>query len=208
MECKNCPSCVFLPALTKLYQLSSHVSLLQVGENEKSANKEKQEAFAKLAFPKKVLYNLPGRSIYRDNHWGDDHFALSGKMVELDKLLAKIAVEKGRVLVFSYSTQTLDVIENYLKEKALYPHLRIDGSTPAKDRQSLVNDFQTDPQYTVMLLSTRAAGVGLNLTAANNVIIFDCEWNPALDSQAQYVSLAFIDSSGPTCFEGHLSYPF
>ena len=180
----KCPTCIFLPALMKLYQLSSHVSLLQVDKKEKSESRTKQEAFAKVAF-KKVIKKLPGGDIYRNNSCWDDHFAMSGKMQELHKLLTYIASKKGRVLLFSYSTQTLDVIENYLKGNESYKFLRIDGQTPAKDRQGLVNDFQTDSSYFVMLLSTRAAGVGLNLTAANNVIIFDCEWNPALDSQAQ-----------------------
>lgn len=172
--CKYCPSCIFLPALTKLYQLSSHVTLLQVDRNDKNIKgheREKAEDFARVAFPPEVRDKLPGGDIYRQDSCWDDHFAMSGKIKELHNLLSTIAKKKGRVLLFSYSTRTLDVIENYLKgEEAVYKFLRIDGQTPAKDRQGLVDTFQTDSSYFLMLLSTRAAGVGLNLTAANYVI--------------------------------------
>jgi len=188
-ECKKCPTCILLPALTMLYKLSSSIALLQYNKADKrldKESKEKQEAFAKIAFPKDVIRKLPGKSFERCDSalLNEDHFAMSGKMKKLHKLLMKIQKNGERVLLFSYSTQTLDVIQNYMESQS-YRFLRIDGSTPAKDRQGLVNEFQTKDSIFCFLLSTRAAGVGLNLTAANQVIIFDCEWNPANDEQAQ-----------------------
>jgi superfamily II DNA/RNA helicase len=164
---------------------SSHASLLQVDQNNKSIDKkekEKQEAFARVAIPQELLGKMGGYDRC-NRECNDDHFALSGKMKKLADLLDTIEKRKGRVLVFSYSTQTLDIIQRFVQSTARR-FLRIDGNTPAKDRQKLVNTFQKNKIF-CFLLSTRAAGVGLNLTAASNVIIFDCEWNPALDEQAQ-----------------------
>ncbi|CAB9509245.1 CHD3-type chromatin-remodeling factor [Seminavis robusta] len=191
-QCKRCPSCVLLPCLSKLYQLSSHLTLLQYekpgnkaavdSEHEEDLNRE----FAKISFPDDVLPELPGASYERCDQLlqGVQHFAMSGKMKKLHSLLQDIHHEKGRVLIFSYSVRMLDIIARYLDNEAKR-FLRIDGKTPGKDRQGLVKQFQTDSKYFCFLLSTRAAGVGLNLTAANNVIIFDAEWNPAHDEQAQ-----------------------
>ena len=186
--CEKCPTCLLLPALNMLYKLSSSIALLQFDENDKSGDKkgrEKQEAFARIAFPPDVLRKLPGGSHARCNSAlrNSDFFAISGKMKKLHQLLLKIHKDKERVLLFSYSTKTLDIIQSYM-EFQNHTFRRIDGSTPAKNRQLLVNEFQNSDNIFCFLLSTRAAGVGLNLTAANQVIIFDCEWNPANDEQA------------------------
>lgn len=187
--CKKCPTCILLPALNVLYKLSSSVALVQYNTGDKSGDqkaREKQEAFAKIAFPQDVLDKLPARSHERCDAAlrNEDHFRLSGKMKMLHELLKKIQANKERVLLFSFSTKTLDIIQSYM-ESQFHTFLRIDGSTPAKHRQGLVNEFQLSDGIFCFLLSTRAAGVGLNLTAANQVIIFDCEWNPANDEQAQ-----------------------
>lgn len=63
--------------------------------------------------------------------------------------------------------------------------MRLDGSTQTKKRQSLIDKFQEDDEIFLFLISTKAGGMGLNLTAANKVIIFDVDWNPSLDEQAQ-----------------------
>lgn len=85
-------------------------------------------------------------------------------------------------MVFSQSTKTLDIIERVLEGVNLS---RIDGSTKEKDRQRFVDDFNS-PSSTVdvMLVSTKAGGLGLTLTGASRAIIFDPSWNPAEDSQA------------------------
>lgn len=87
-------------------------------------------------------------------------------------------------MIFSYSTKTLDLIENCVKAHG-YRFLRLDGSTNTRKRQTLVDKFQNDDSYKAFLISTKAGGLGLNLTAANKVIIFDVNWNPSYDEQAQ-----------------------
>ena len=107
----------------------------------------------------------------------------SGKMVLLDKLLAKLRSEKRKVLIFSQFTIMLDIIMDYCLLKA-YPMERIDGNVARADRQSSIDRFGMDHHSFIFLLSTRAGGVGINLTAADTVIIFDSDWNPQNDLQA------------------------
>jgi len=143
----------------------------------------KQMAFAKVALPG-VAEKLSGGYILKDGIM-DDHFALSGKLKVLDTLLAKFWNENAKALLFSYSTQTLDLVENFLKAKGQYIYLRMDGSTDSRHRQGLADEFNNNPTKFLFLLSTKAMGVGLNLTAASKVVIFDVEWNPSNDEQAQ-----------------------
>ena len=113
----------------------------------------------------------------------------SGKLMFLDKLLPKLESEGHRVLIFSQFKIMLDVIEDYLIAKNC-KYERIDGSITGLKRQAAIDRFQavgvTDktklPQ--VMLLSTKAGGVGITLTAADTCIIFDSDWNPQNDIQA------------------------
>ena len=102
----------------------------------------------------------------------------------IDYCLHKFNQRSDRVLIFSYSTKTLDLIENCVKARG-YKFLRLDGSTSTRKRQTLVDKFQNDDSYKAFLISTKAGGLGLNLTAANKVIIFDVNWNPSYDEQAQ-----------------------
>ena len=105
----------------------------------------------------------------------------SGKLVALRELLAN-AVEGGhKVLVFSQFVQMLKIVERALKEDGVrYEYL--DGST--KDRIERVDRFQNDPTVGAFLISLKAGGTGLNLTAADTVIHFDPWWNPAVEQQA------------------------
>ena len=114
----------------------------------------------------------------------DTLITCSGKMILLDKLLEKIIKEDSKVLIFSQFTNMLILIEEYLKIKAL-PFEKIDGGVKAKERQNSIDRFNS-PQckVNVFLLSTKAGGVGINLTSANVVIIFDSDWNPQNDVQA------------------------
>lgn len=105
-------------------------------------------------------------------------------MAAVDTLLQDIKRQQGRILLFSSSTQMMDLIENYLQAKG-YSHLRMDGSTSSKKREEIISQFKKNSDIFVFLLSTRAMGLGLNLTEANYVIIFDVEWNPTNDEQAQ-----------------------
>jgi non-specific serine/threonine protein kinase len=105
----------------------------------------------------------------------------SAKLELLDEVLGEIVGEGHRVLVFSQFVQTLKVIAGALDDrKVAYTYL--DGST--RNRQEVVDRFQADPRIPVFLLSLKAGGLGINLTAADYVVIFDPWWNPAVERQA------------------------
>jgi superfamily II DNA or RNA helicase len=107
----------------------------------------------------------------------------SGKMVLLDKLLPKLKKEDHKVLIFSQMVKMIDYIEEFCDFRG-YPCERLDGRVSGNDRQKAIDRFNRDSNSFVFLLSTRAGGVGINLTAADTVIIFDSDWNPQNDVQA------------------------
>lgn len=107
----------------------------------------------------------------------------SGKLKKLDELLVQLKREGHRVLIYFQMTRMMDLMEDYLTYRQ-HKYLRLDGSSKLGDRRDLVNDWQTRPDLFVFLLSTRAGGLGINLTAADTVIFFDSDWNPTIDSQA------------------------
>lgn len=84
----------------------------------------------------------------------------------------------------SVSFQLLDILEEFVISKGMV-YSRLDGSTKAADRTRLVREFNLDPSISLCLVSTKAGGLGLNFTGANVVIIFDPNWNPSSDLQAQ-----------------------
>ena len=109
----------------------------------------------------------------------------SGKFVLLDKLLPKLHHDGHKVLIFSQLKGVLDLVGKYLKIKG-YLFERLDGSVKANERVSAISRFgNPDFNRFAFLLSTRAGGVGVNLTSADTVIIFDSDWNPQNDVQAQ-----------------------
>ncbi|XP_019102916.2 uncharacterized protein LOC104883506 isoform X5 [Beta vulgaris subsp. vulgaris] len=110
---------------------------------------------------------------------------LCGKLEMLDRLLPKLKATNHRVLFFSTMTRLLDVMEEYLVWKQ-YRYLRLDGHTSGMERGALIEQFnRADSPFFIFLLSIRAGGVGVNLQAADTVIIFDTDWNPQVDLQAQ-----------------------
>ncbi|KAK9451476.1 SNF2 family N-terminal domain-containing protein [Limtongia smithiae] len=107
----------------------------------------------------------------------------SAKLLKLDSLLAELKANDHRVLIYFQMTRMMDLMEEYLTYKQ-YKYVRLDGSSKLGDRRDLVNDWQTRPELFVFLLSTRAGGLGINLTAADTVVFYDSDWNPTIDSQA------------------------
>lgn len=109
----------------------------------------------------------------------------SGKMVLIDKLLPKLKANGHRVLIFSQMVRCLDILEDYLVYKK-YPFERIDGRIRGNLRQAAIDRYsKPDSDRFVFLLCTKAGGLGINLTAADTVIIYDSDWNPQNDLQAQ-----------------------
>lgn len=116
---------------------------------------------------------------------GEHLITNSGKMVLLDKLLPKLKERDSRVLIFSQMTRLLDILEDYLMFRG-YLYCRIDGNTGGEDRDASIDAFnKPGSEKFVFLLSTRAGGLGINLATADVVILYDSDWNPQVDLQAQ-----------------------
>jgi SWI/SNF-related matrix-associated actin-dependent regulator of chromatin subfamily A member 5 len=108
-----------------------------------------------------------------------------GKMVLLDKLLKRLKERGDRVLLFTQMTRILDIMEDYLVMRR-YNYCRIDGNTTYEVREDYIDSFnKPDSEKFIFLLSTRAGGLGINLQTANVVILYDSDWNPQADLQAQ-----------------------
>jgi DNA helicase INO80 len=107
----------------------------------------------------------------------------SSKLARLDDLLRELKVGGHRVLLYFQMTKMMDLIEEYLIYRQ-YKYLRLDGSSPIGERRDMVTSWQTNPDIFVFCLSTRAGGLGINLTAADTVVFYDHDWNPSNDAQA------------------------
>lgn len=163
--CKNSPilkkvllGAQFKPAY--FFEASGHVHDILIPEG--------------LRMPQSCLVDLPGiEKLLLD----------SAKLKLLDKLLKKLYHEDHRVLIFCQMTKMLDILEDFLYTRN-YEFLRMDGSTNISDRRDLIEKFQTNTEIFIFILSTRAGGLGVNLTAADTVIFYDIDWNPTMDAQA------------------------
>ncbi|XP_050219671.1 protein PHOTOPERIOD-INDEPENDENT EARLY FLOWERING 1 [Mercurialis annua] len=107
-----------------------------------------------------------------------------GKLQELSVLLRKLKSGGHRALIFTQMTKMLDTLEAFINMYG-YTYMRLDGSTPPEERQTLMQRFNTNPKIFLFILSTRSGGVGINLFGADTVIFYDSDWNPAMDQQAQ-----------------------
>ncbi|KAJ2778232.1 swr1 complex component, partial [Coemansia linderi] len=107
-----------------------------------------------------------------------------GKLQALDRLLGRLVREGHRALVFTQMTKVLDILEKWLNLHG-YRYLRLDGATKVEQRWRLTERFNHDPKWTVFISSTRAGGLGINLTGADTVIFYDSDWNHAMDAQCQ-----------------------
>lgn len=109
----------------------------------------------------------------------------SGKMSLLDRLVPPLLRAGHKIILFSQFTKQLDMLQDWASVLRSWAVCRIDGSVPADERNAQIAAFNEDPECRLFLLSTRAGGLGINLTAADTVILFDSDWNPQQDLQAQ-----------------------
>lgn len=124
----------------------------------------------KVSDPESVdNYGAPGRS---------------GKMKVVQALLAMWKKQDHKVLLFCQTRQMQDILEKAVAREG-YQYLRMDGTTPIKDRSRLVDTFNETPEIFLFLLTTKVGGLGINLTGANRIILYDPDWNPASDVQAR-----------------------
>lgn len=125
------------------------------------------------------------------NPWPEDRpvdetlVTASGKMLLLDRLLKFLFKRGHKVLIFSQFKTQLDLIQDYAQELREWIVCRIDGSVSQEERQRQIREFNENPEFKLFLLSTRAGGQGINLASADSVILFDSDWNPQQDLQAQ-----------------------
>ncbi|XP_069702847.1 SWI/SNF-related matrix-associated actin-dependent regulator of chromatin subfamily A containing DEAD/H box 1 homolog [Periplaneta americana] len=143
-----------------------------------------------------IVQDLAIMSDYQIHSMGSTHKCLSGyrlpteilvesgKFCKLDEILPKLKSEGHRVLIFSQFVVMLDVLQEYMRIRG-HRYLRLDGSTPVTSRQELIDTYNADESIFAFLLSTRAGGLGINLTAADTVIIHDVDFNPYNDKQAE-----------------------
>ncbi|EJU05536.1 hypothetical protein DACRYDRAFT_74776 [Dacryopinax primogenitus] len=112
-------------------------------------------------------------------------YRAAGKFELIDRMLPKLFRCGHRVLIFFQMTEVMTIFEDYCNYRH-YRYLRLDGMTKSEDRGEAMKKFnEKDSPYSLFLLSTRAGGLGLNLQTADTVIIFDSDWNPHADLQAQ-----------------------
>ncbi|KAF2085047.1 hypothetical protein K490DRAFT_47837 [Saccharata proteae CBS 121410] len=109
----------------------------------------------------------------------------SGKMQVVKGLLQTWKKDGHKTLLFAQNRITLDILEKFIKGLEDINLMRMDGTTAIKDRQTMVDKFNTDPDQHVFLLTTKVGGLGVNLTGADRVIIYDPDWNPSTDIQAR-----------------------
>ncbi|KAJ8085234.1 chromatin remodeling complex Adenosinetriphosphatase [Marasmius tenuissimus] len=122
----------------------------------------------------------PGPPYTTDEHLVDN----SGKMIILDKLLKSMKEKGSRVLIFSQMSRVLDILEDYCLFRS-YKYCRIDGGTAHDDRITAIDEYnKPDSDKFIFLLTTRAGGLGINLTTADIVVLYDSDWNPQADLQA------------------------
>merc|ERR1719273_541737 len=108
----------------------------------------------------------------------------SGKFQMLDDILPQMNDNGDRILIFTQFVIVLDILEQYLRIRG-HKYLRLDGSTPVTERQLMIDQYNSDESIFIFILSTRAGGLGINLTAANTVILHDLDFNPHNDKQAE-----------------------
>ena len=115
----------------------------------------------------------------------DEHLVQNaGKMVMLDKILDRMKRDGSRILIFSQMSRVLDILEDYCVFRG-HNYCRIDGSTAHEDRIASIDEYnKPGSEKFVFLLTTRAGGLGINLTSADIVILYDSDWNPQADLQA------------------------
>lgn len=169
------------PSIHVLQKISNHLAVLIPQGSDSSEKQAKDLDILQIAMPEQW------QAIYRERdsimHTGNPEYC--GKWRVLKKLLSFWHAQGGnKVLIFSHSVRLLRMLQDlFISTEFNVKYL--DGSMQYDDRYAAVQDFNTDPTQFVFLISTRAGGVGLNITSANKVVVVDPNWNPAYDLQAQ-----------------------
>lgn len=182
--------CRFSALQQRLYQQMMNNGILYVSDADKGG-KLGVKGLSNMIMQLRKLCNHPfvfeevESAINPSKVNNDTLWRTAGKFELLDRLLPKFFRSGHKVLLFFQMTQIMNIMEDFLHLRG-FKYLRLDGSTKADDRSALLKQFNApDSPYFIFLLSTRAGGLGLNLQAADTVIIYDSDWNPHQDLQAQ-----------------------
>ncbi|CAZ86010.1 unnamed protein product [Tuber melanosporum] len=167
------------PCIQQIQKLSNHLAnwIPQNEDNQETRDKKRELLETCLPDDFERIINREMLTNFMDPE-------MCGKWIVLQKLLKFWHQNDDKVLIFSYSLQLLRILHK-LFQSTEYNVCYFDGSMSLDDRTNVVAEFNSDPSQFVFLISTRAGGVGLNITAANKVVIFDPNWNPSYDLQAQ-----------------------
>ncbi|KAJ5550910.1 hypothetical protein N7461_005608 [Penicillium sp. DV-2018c] len=168
------------PAITVIQKLSNHLAILIPQGIDPKEKQVKDRDYLELALPDQW------EDLYRSRdsivNYANPEFC--GKWKVLRKLLKWWHSNGDKVLVFSHSVRLLKMLQ-MLFHHTSYNVSYLDGSMSYEDRAKVVDEFNADPRQFVFLISTKAGGVGLNITSANKVVVVDPNWNPSYDLQAQ-----------------------
>jgi SNF2 family DNA or RNA helicase len=168
------------PAMLGLQKLSNHVAILIPQGSDPKDKQDKDLEMLQIAVPDQW------RDLYRNRdsivNYSNPEFC--GKWKILKKLLRFWHANGDKVLVFSHSVRLLKMLQMLFMQTS-YNISYLDGKMTYEDRAKAVDDFNSDPRQFVFLISTKAGGVGLNITSANKVVVVDPNWNPSYDLQAQ-----------------------
>ncbi|KAI5270201.1 hypothetical protein E4T47_06397 [Aureobasidium subglaciale] len=169
------------PMIMALQKLSNHLALLCPQSKDSQEMQDKELENLQSALPDNWLEMYHNRD--QITNFANAEFC--GKWKVLQKLMKFWHANGDKVLVFSYSVRLLKMLQMLFKSTTSYNVSYLDGSMKYEDRTKAVDDFNANPSEFVFLISTKAGGVGLNITSANKVVIFDPNWNPSWDLQAQ-----------------------
>ncbi|KAL9601669.1 MAG: hypothetical protein Q9219_002389 [cf. Caloplaca sp. 3 TL-2023] len=168
------------PAMVNLQKLSNHLAMLIPQSTDPKDRQGKDLELLQTAVPDRW------QDLYRNRdsilNYANPEFC--GKWKVLKKLLTFWHANGDKVLVFSHSVKLLKMLQMLFKHTS-YNVSYLDGAMSYEDRSKTVDDFNSDASEFVFLISTKAGGVGLNITSANKVVVVDPNWNPAYDLQAQ-----------------------
>ncbi|XP_017268545.1 DNA excision repair protein ERCC-6 [Kryptolebias marmoratus] len=130
----------------------------------------------------RMLRGIPEDQLTEEEQFG--FWKRSGKLIVVESLLRLWFRQGQRVLLFTQSRQMLDILEVFVREQN-FSYLKMDGTTTIASRQPLIARYNEDKSIFIFLLTTKVGGLGVNLTGANRVIIYDPDWNPSTDTQAR-----------------------
>lgn len=172
--------CQLTKTQVKLYQNVVDTMREVLGADEPPGGIERKGLVLQTLMRLKQICNHPSQ-VTGDGEFAPKH---SGKFTQLGEICEELAARQEKVLVFTQFREVIDALEGYMANIFARPGLILHGGTSVKKRKNLVKEFQSEDGPPFFILSLKAGGTGLNLTAANHVIHFDRWWNPAVENQA------------------------